>query len=311
MYYTIGGFTLDDTILPTGEIQWAAPGGNALYSAIGAKIWDVPVGIVTPIGEDYPQAYLDELEGFGFDLTGVHRIQHPSFHVWILHETQTRRQIIYRLDSGSNEYLDPKPAHTPKLIKTAKGAHICPILGSSQESLMKHLYSLNVPTFLDLIGIQDQIDVKTGHQIALWSNLKAFLPSVEEVRALWGNQPLNYLIHELEKYSPPIFAIKLGDRGCLVREPKDGQIYHVPAYPASVIDSTGAGDAFCGGFMVGLQETGSAVTAALQGSISSSFVIEGFGAMHALKVSKVTAMERMEHLRPRVRRLNEETLNNL
>lgn len=311
MYYTIGGFTLDDTVLPTGEIQWVAPGGNVLYSAIGAKIWGVPVGIVTPVGEDYPQAYLDELEDRGFDLAGVCRVPHPSFHVWILHETHTRRQIIYRLDSGTNVYLDPKPDYLPKMIRSAKGAHICPILGSSQAALMEHLFSLKVPTFLDLIVIPDQIDVTTGHQRALWPNLSAFLPSIEEVRTLWGDQPFINLIHELEKYSPPVFAIKLGDRGCLVREPKDDQIYHVPAYPARVVDSTGAGDAFCGGFMVGLQETGSAVTAALQGSISSSFVIEGFGAMHALKVSKVTAMERIEHLRPRVRRLNEETINNL
>lgn len=308
MYYTIGGFTLDDTVLPSGKIQWSAPGGNALYSAIGARMWGVPVGIITPIGQDYPQAYLDELEAQGFDLGGVSRVDHPSFHVWILHETQTRRQIIYRLDSGNNTYLDPGPQNLPAGINNAKGVHICPILGSSQAVLMERLLDLNVPVFLDLIVIPDQIDVKNGHRRDLWPKVRGFLPSIEEVKAIWGNLPLRELIARMEETFPSVFAIKMGSQGCLVREPKDGVIYHVPAISKNVVDSTGAGDGFCGGFMVGLQETGSAIEAAMYGSVASSFVIEGFGAMHALRVTPQSARDRLDKLRALVKPLNETDL---
>jgi ribokinase len=301
MYYTIGGFTLDDTVLPTGEIEWKAPGGNALYSAIGAKIWDVPVGIITPIGEDYPQEYIDEIERQGFDVSGVCRIPYPSFHVWILHETQNRRQIIYRLDSGSNKHLDPQPGHLPDTIRNAKGVHLCPISGSSQTALMEHLLDINVPTFFDLIVIPDQINVRSGHRLELWPQLRAFLPSIEEVKALWGaNLPIGELIASTKKVGPPVFAIKMGSKGCLVYDPAEEQIYHIPAYPAKVVDSTGAGDAFCGGFMVGLQETGSPVEAAMYGSVSASFVIEGFGAMHAMNIPYDEAMERKLKLKDKV-----------
>ena len=112
----------------------------------------------------------------------------------------------------------------------------------------------------------------------------------------------------MEATIPSVFAIKMGSKGCLVREPRDGKIYHVPSYSTHVVDLTGAGDAFCGGFMVGLQETGSAVEAALYGSISSSFVIEGFGAMHALNVTTSEAQERLAYLRTRVRPANETEL---
>lgn len=304
MYYTIGGFTLDDTVLPNGEIQWSAPGGNALYSAIGARMWGAPVGIISPVGEDYPQNYLDELDAHGINISCVCRIPYPSFHVWILHETQNRRQIIYRLDSGINKYLDPKPDHLPDAISDAKGVHICPILGSSQGVLMEHLFSRNVPTFLDLIVIPEQIDVKNGHRQGIWPKLRALLPSIEEVKGIWGDLPLEVLISRMAEVSPPFFAIKMGSKGCLVRKPSDGQLYHVPAFPANVVDSTGAGDAFCGGFMVGLQETGNPIEAALCGSVSASFVIEGFGAMHALKVSPIEAMKRADFLRTSVHPLD-------
>lgn len=304
MYYTIGGFTLDDTVLPDGEIRWSAPGGNALYSAMGAKMWGVEVGIITPIGMDYPQGYLDELAAQRFDLSGICRIDHPGFHVWILHENQNRRQILYRLDSGSNASLDPRPQHLPAGTGKAQGVHICPILGASQAVLMEHLFALEVPVFLDLIVIPDQIEVNQGHRRDLWPKLRGFLPSLEEVIAVWGKLPLSELVARMEATIPSVFAIKLGSNGCLVREPQDGGMYHIPAFSTQVVDTTGAGDAFCGGFMVGLQETGSAIEAALYGAISASFVIEDFGAMHALRVTPAQAEERLAGLRTKVRPWN-------
>jgi cytidine kinase len=301
MYYTIGGFTLDDTVLPTGEVRWAMPGGNALYSAIGAKLWGAAVGIVAPVGQDYPQEYLNKLELFGFNLTGVCRISHPSFHVWVLHEGDGKRQIIYRLDSGLNTFLDPRIDQLPPQVTDATGVHICPILGASQAALLKYLLPRGVPVSLDLIEIQNQIDVINGHEIGLWHQLRAFMPSIEEVKALWGDLPLKKLVKKIEEAGPEIFAIKLGRAGCLVRNRQDGLIYHVPAYPTKAIDATGAGDSFCGGFMVGLQESDDPVQAAIQGTVSASFLIEDFGALHALGISRQQVQERFEFLRPKVK----------
>jgi cytidine kinase len=304
MYYTIGGFTLDDTILPDGEIRWAAPGGNALYSAIGARLWGGDVGIIAPVGRDYPQAYLDRLRGASFDTAGIRRIDHPSYHVWVLHEGDGRRQIVYRLDSGVNAVLDPGAEDLPAAIFRAQGALICPILGASQAALMERLLAGGVPVFLDLIVIPGQIDVRADHRPDLWPRLRGFLPSLEEVRALFGDLPLPGLIENLLAAGLESFAVKMGRRGCLVHDPRDREIYHVPAYPTRAVDATGAGDAFCGGFMVGLQETGDPIEAALRGTVSASFVIEDFGALHAMQVSPEMAQERLASLRAKVQRFS-------
>jgi len=299
LYITIGGFTLDDTVTPDGSIYWAAPGGNALYSAVGARLWGVEVGIVARIGPDYPQAYLDRLVAAGLDLNGVRRIDTPSFHVWILHEGGGRRQIIYRLDSGHNQDLDPVPDDIPEEYLTSCGAHICPIRGDSQSALSTFLGQRGIPLFLDLIVIPGQIESELFGPAA-WQQVRAFLPGIEEVQALWGNHPLPALLREVRASVPGCFAIKMGANGSLVYHPAEERLYHVPAYTTRVVDATGAGDAYCGGFMVGLQKTGHPVEAALRGTVSASFVIEDFGALHALQIPMKQAEQRLESLRARV-----------
>ena len=58
--------------------------------------------------------------------------------------------------------------------------------------------------------------------------------------------------------------------------------YEVPAYPGRVVDPTGGGDAFCGGFIVGYAESYDPVRAALHGNVSASIALEGSGAFFAL-----------------------------
>ena len=67
--------------------------------------------------------------------------------------------------------------------------------------------------------------------------------------------------------------------------------------PNKVVDTTGAGDAFCGGFQVGLFETGDPVQAALYGAVSASFVIEEFSPTHACLVNPQNARKRLVKIR--------------
>ena len=70
----------------------------------------------------------------------------------------------------------------------------------------------------------------------------------------------------------------------------------IPTYPTQAIDPTGAGDAFCGGFLVGMAKTGNPVQAALYGAVSASFIIEDFGVLHALSVDEEEAQSRLKKL---------------
>jgi len=73
-------------------------------------------------------------------------------------------------------------------------------------------------------------------------------------------------------------VLKLGAQGQYVYEPASGRKWHVPACPARLVDVTGAGDSYCGGFLVGLDQTGDPLEAALRGCVTASLVVEGVGA---------------------------------
>ncbi len=50
----VGNLTIDDVVLPDGTVHMESVGGNTLYSALGARLWQPDVGIVTRRGEDFP-----------------------------------------------------------------------------------------------------------------------------------------------------------------------------------------------------------------------------------------------------------------
>ena len=72
-------------------------------------------------------------------------------------------------------------------------------------------------------------------------------------------------------------ALRMGPQGSLVYSVKTGHVQHIPAVPTQVVDPVGAGNAFCGGFLVGWQETGDALTAGRWGSVAASFLVEQVG----------------------------------
>ncbi|MBO34086.1 MAG: hypothetical protein CMM74_14115 [Rhodospirillaceae bacterium] len=91
--------------------------------------------------------------------------------------------------------------------------------------------------------------------------------------------------------------VKKGPLGSSILLEPEGNWIDTPAFSTDVIDPTGAGDAFCRGFQVGLSETGDPVEAALYGAVSASFVIEQFGPPHACGVETKAVRERLETLR--------------
>lgn len=121
----------------------------------------------------------------------------------------------------------------------------------------------------------------------LMPQLDAFLPSAMEIRSLYGDgDDLWEAAETLCGWGVPVVVVKNGPDGVLVLEGANGRRTHIPAYhlpgDPRIIDATGAGDSFCGGFMVGLAQTGDAVLAARMGIAAASLVIEGYGALYAL-----------------------------
>jgi sugar/nucleoside kinase (ribokinase family) len=96
-------------------------------------------------------------------------------------------------------------------------------------------------------------------------------------------------------------VVKRGARGQMLYDAAGRKRWEIPAYPARPVDLTGAGDAFCGGFLVGYQQAYDPLQGSLHGGISASLVIEGSGVFHALDTLPGLAKARLEALAGQVR----------
>ncbi|KAA3660306.1 MAG: carbohydrate kinase family protein [Chloroflexi bacterium] len=313
MFITCGGMRIDYLITHEGEARVGEVGGNALYAAVGAALWSDEVGLWARIGANYPQAWLDRLRKTGFGIDGLVRIPgHQDHRTFFAYRASGPRddtnpaahfaRIGQPLPEALSDYVhstpgqdDPhnfeplavRPDDWPEAYDGVTAVHLSPI------SLATHL---SVPPLLRQRGVQ-QICCDPGERYMvpdrqtfiqqLLRQIDVFLPSAMEVRSLFGNDvDLRDAAKTLCRWGATVVVVKNGKQGVLVQEGENGRSTHIPAYhkynDSRIIDVTGAGDSFCGGFMVGLSQTADPVQAARMGAVTSSLVIEGYGALYAL-----------------------------
>ncbi len=318
-------------IPPEGKPLLDKPGGNLLYSAAGARLWVNQVSLLGRVGEDYPYDWLRSFQQKGMDVRGVKIVPAPmdlrSFLVYLdARNFQCTNPVSHfaRLGlpfpKGLLGYQPPKNEQdnrtranpdSPKLsdipadYRVAKAAHLAPLdlLTHSQlATAFRHGGVAHVtidpgPGYMNANYLNDLRSLLQG--------ITAFLPSEEEIRNLfWGRtHDLWEMAETLASFGCDIIVIKRGAHGQYVYDRSRNRRWEIPAYPSNYNDPTGAGDAFCGGFLAGYAATLDPLQAALHGSISASFAIEGSGPFYLLDSMPGLAQARLASLADMVRQV--------
>jgi sugar/nucleoside kinase (ribokinase family) len=289
---SVGGLTIDWLQTPSAR-HGPALGGNAAYAAVGAHLAGADASVVAVIGDDYPDELLEQLNRAGIDTTHVRLSAGSSFRV-LLDESGPSRRISYLPGSGHNDRLDPIPAQLPDDMSDS-AVHICGIPPASQRSLLDASRERAVVTTMDTVIIPDQIEPGAGELIELARRASAFLPSRDEVERLWPGD-VEATVVELHEAGVARVVVKLGADGSIGVD--DDGVCWVPAVATTVVDPTGAGDAYCGAFCAVIADGADLRTAMAWGAAAASVVIEDYGAAHALVGdSQARASERATRLR--------------
>ena len=328
-----GQLRRDFVVLPNGQTCLDVPGGNLLYAAAGLAVWESspPPGLVARVGEDYPPDWLVEFSAHGFDVRGVRVLDQPvdlrSFYAYrdpsqrveedpmgyfsSLGQPFPKALLGYQPDTAkpdSRTRLSSKSLHQIDLIPEyleATAAHICP-LDFLTHSLLPAILRQAGFTFITLDPPAGYMTPSFREDVAsIITGLNAFLPSEEEVRSLFYGRSTDLfeMAEELASFGCEIIVIKRGVRGQLLYDSATRKHYEIPAYDVSIVDPTGVGDAFCGGFLAGYRRTFDPVQAAVHGNISASLVMEGQGPFFALDSLPSLAQARLEALSQTVREL--------
>lgn len=330
-YLAVGRLTRDYLVLPDGQAFCDVPGGNALYAAVGMAVWvkEPAPALVARVGEDYPLEWLQRFQQAGLDVRGVRRLDEPldlryflafrdrRSHVGddpVSHFAQhglpfPKSLLGYRpwlptVDSRTRLLPSSvRPKDIPPFLMDVGIAHICP-LDYLAHSLLPAAFRQAAFTTLTLDPAPAYMNPTFwGDVPALVNGLTAFLPSDDEVGALFKGRTEDYweMAEALAAYGCEVIVIKCGERGQLVYDAAGRKRWEIPAYPSRMVNPIGAGDAFCGGFLVGYRQTYDPLQAALYGNISASLVVEGHPALYALDALPGLAEARRLNLQEAVR----------
>ncbi len=295
--YSVGNFTIDDIVLwPSGENWMGRPGGNALFAAIGARVWLESVGLLTRLGCDYPVEQLDKIRARGICL-GLHAVEARTLHDWALYEGDGARQFINHLNSGNNVEMTLLPDEIPPEHLDGQAYHLAPVPTDQQAAVAEFLRRPG-----RLISLDPHESWIKGYEAVferLLAHIDFFLPSRLEARQIYGADDPDQAAAALARLGPRVVVIKLGRDGSLVYERASDRMTHVPIYPADARDPTGAGDSYCGGFLAGYLLTQDAVRAAQHGTVSASYVVEAIGALATATPSPEEARARLGYVQAR------------
>src|SRR5205807_9906311 len=131
--------------------------------------------------------------------------------------------------------------------------------------------------------------------LRLAAQLDVFLPSREELLDLVGYDDPPRAVQELwAQKGGPLVVAKMGKDGVLLWDRDRSKVATVEATSARIVDETGAGDAFCGGFAGSLAQGLDPVEAARRGTVSAAFAVEGFGSLALASVTPADATARLD-----------------
>ncbi|MDA3812494.1 MAG: carbohydrate kinase family protein [Spirochaetaceae bacterium] len=279
---TIGWLTIDDIVLQDSTYLKSVLGGGALYSAVGAFIWNKNVGIKTVTGAKYIDFAEKAIKDFGFIGCDISTIPGNGLELWLLHESGTIKQQVPKIGSSTAEQMDLGRSDISGDFINASGFHIAPQTPDGSLKNIQQISKLTAQsTTMDILA-DSYVDAKKYTDLKFLDALSAFLPSIEEVNILWNPPDLFSWLKDTAKIKNCILGVKLGSKGSILCDPQTSKIYEVPVFPSQALDTTGAGDAYCGGFLAGLVAKKNVLECAAMATVSASYVVENSGALNTI-----------------------------
>jgi len=286
----IGNLTIDDVVLPDGSTHMATLGGNSVHAATAVVTAGAGAALVARRGEDFPPGALTALAGAGIDLAGLADIPGPTVRNWVVYEADGRRHWLYRTPPERSAEVAPEPADLdPVLLRRAAVVHVAAMPLGNAERIVAHVRR-QAPGALVTVDTHESWDAGVaGRVLALARQASLFVPSLAELAELTGaGDPAAGLralaaagLRALAAAGLRLAVVKAAAAGAYVLE--GDRITRVPAAETAVTDSTGAGDAFCGGLAAGLARGLGLVESAGLGAAVAAAAITASGSLRLLR----------------------------
>lgn len=292
----VGTVAFDAIETPFGKTDKIL-GGAGTYISLSASNFDVKIGLVSVVGGDFPQEYLDLLSDRDIDISGIEIIKEGKTFFWSgrYHNDLNSRDT---LETQVNTLAD----FQPKVPENFKDADIV-MLGNLHPNIQSQVLDqmIKQPKLIVLDTMNFWMDCALPELMEVLKRVDVITINDEEARQLSGEYSLVKAAAKIQKMGPRYVVIKKGEHGALLFN--ESEVFFAPALPLEeVFDPTGAGDTFAGGFCGYITQSENVSfenlkNAIIFGSNLASFCVEKFGTERMLELTQREFLNRLHQFR--------------
>jgi sugar/nucleoside kinase (ribokinase family) len=292
----VGTVAFDAIETPFGKTDKIL-GGAATYIGLSASHFNVKSGIVSVVGEDFPQEYLDLLTARNIDISGIEVVKGGKTFFWsgkYHNDLNSRDTLITEL----NVLADFNPV-VPQDFKDADVVMLGNLHPLVQSGVLNQMTSTPKLVVLDTMNFW--MDCALPELLDVIKRVDVITINDEEARQLSGEYSLVKAAAKIHTMGPKYVVIKKGEHGALLFHNKE--VFFAPALPLEeVFDPTGAGDTFAGGFSGYIAQSenisfNNLKNAIIQGSNLASFCVEKFGTERMESLQKPEVQDRLKQFK--------------
>ncbi|MFM2231227.1 MAG: Bifunctional protein HldE [Bacteroidota bacterium] len=292
----VGTVAFDAIETPFGKTDKIL-GGAGTFIGLSASHFNLQSAIVSVVGDDFPQEYLDLLTARNIDISGLEIVQGGKTFFWSgrYHNDMNSRDT---LATELNVLADFNPI-VPEDFKDAEVVMLGNLHPLVQTGVLNQLTATPKLVVLDTMNFW--MDCALPELMDVIKRVDVITINDEEARQLSGEYSLVKAAAKIHTMGPKYVVIKKGEHGALLFH--NEHIFFAPALPlADVFDPTGAGDTFAGGFAGFVAQQGDTSfetlkTAIIQGSNLASFCVEQFGTERMVRLTKDEVAQRLKQFK--------------
>ncbi|RLD28494.1 MAG: sugar kinase [Bacteroidetes bacterium] len=288
----VGTVAFDAIETPFGKTDKIL-GGAATFIGLAASLFNIDVSIVSVVGGDFPQEYLDLLSNKNIDISGVEIVKEGKTFFWKgkYHNDMNSRDTLV---TDLNVLADFNPI-VPESYRNTEIVMLGNLHPLTQLSVIEQMVVKPKMVILDTMNFWMDNALEDLYKVI--KKIDVIAINDEEARQLTGEYSLVVAARKIHEMGPKYVVIKKGEHGALLFN--NDNVFYAPALPLEeVFDPTGAGDTFAGGFAGYIAQTGdtsfeSMKKAIIYGSTLASFCVEKFGTERMENLSNEEVQKRL------------------
>ena len=292
----VGTVAFDAIETPFGKTDKIL-GGAATYIGLSASNFNLKSGIVSVVGEDFPQEHLDLLTSKNIDISGIEIVKGGKTFFWSgkYHNDMNSRDT---LATELNVLADFNPI-VPQDFKNADVVMLGNLHPIVQTGVLNQMETKPKLVVLDTMNFW--MDCALPELLDVIKRVDVITINDEEARQLSGKYSLVKAAAKIQTMGPKYVVIKKGEHGALIFHKQE--VFFAPALPLEeVFDPTGAGDTFAGGFSGYLAQSenisfDNMKNAIIHGSNLASFCVEKFGTERMQNLTKEEVTDRLKQFK--------------